>query len=142
MARFLSPMFQPSARGAGDDFFAFFDHGYIAPWTAEAHQQNEIVVEAAAAAAGRLTLGGYTVFYDGVIGPWFLEPFGEAAALDCLHYALLLPPERVCAERVRSRVGHGFTGRDAARQMHREYSDADIDPRYVVGVSLVNQLGH
>ncbi|MGI8682337.1 MAG: hypothetical protein ACR2JO_09490 [Mycobacteriales bacterium] len=73
-------MFEPTALVAGDDFFAFIDQGYIAPWTAEAHQQNEIVVEAAAAAAGRLTLGGYTVVYDGAIGPWFLEPFGEAAA--------------------------------------------------------------
>lgn len=53
--------------------------------------QNEIVVEVAAA-AGRLTLGGYTVVYDGAIGPWFLAPFGEAAALGCLHYVLLLHP--------------------------------------------------
>jgi len=125
LARLLSRMFAPSALVAGDDFFAFIDQGYIAPWTAEAHQQNEIVVEAAAAAAGRLTLGGYTVVYDGVIGPWFLEPFSEAAALDCLHYVLLLPPERVCVERVRSRVGHGFTDLDAARHMYREFADAD-----------------
>jgi len=67
VARFLSRMFEPSALVAGDDFFAFIDQGYIAPWTAEAHQQNEIVVEAAAAAAGRLTLGGYTVVYDGAM---------------------------------------------------------------------------
>jgi len=135
LARLLSRMFAPSALVAGDDFFAFIDQGYIAPWTAEAHQQNEIVVEAAAAAAGRLTLGGYTVVYDDAIGPWFLEPFGEAAALDCLHYVLLLPPERVCAERVRSRVGHGFTDLDAACHMYREFADADIDPRYVVTVT-------
>ena len=52
VARFLSRMFEPSALVAGDDFFAFIDQGYIAPWTAEAHQQNEIVVEAAGAAVG------------------------------------------------------------------------------------------
>jgi len=132
VARFLSRMFEPSALVAGDDFFAFIDQGYIPPWTAEAHQQNTTVVEAAAAAAGRLTVGGYTVVYDGVIGPWFLEAFGEAAALDCLHYVLLLPPERDCIERVRSRVGHGFTDLDAARHMSREFANANIDPRHVV----------
>jgi len=35
VARFLSRMFEPSALVAGDDFFAFIDQGYIAPWTAE-----------------------------------------------------------------------------------------------------------
>jgi len=135
VAGFLSHMFEPSALVAGDDFFAFIDQGYIPPWTAEAHQQNKTVVEAAAAAAGRLTLGGYTVIYDGGIGPWFLEPFRRAAAIDCLHYVLLLPPERDCVKRVGSRVGHGFTDLEAARHMYREFADADIDPRHVVTVT-------
>lgn len=69
VARFLSKLFEPSALVAGDDFFAFIDRGYIEPWTAEADHQNEIVVGAAAAAAGRLATGGYAVVYDGVIGP-------------------------------------------------------------------------
>jgi cytidylate kinase len=135
VARFLSRMFEPSALVAGDDFFAFIDQGYIAPWTAEAHQQNEIVVEAAAGAAGRLTLGGYTVVYDGIIGPWFLKAFGEAAAIDCLHYVMLLPSERDCLERVRSRVGHGFTDLDAAHHMYREFAAADIDHRHVLAIN-------
>ncbi len=54
VARAVSGMFQPSALVAGDEFFAFIDQGYIAPWTRQAHRQNEIVVGAAAAAAGRL----------------------------------------------------------------------------------------
>jgi len=75
------------------------------------------------------------VIYDGAIGPWFLTAFGEAAAIDCLHYVLLLPPERDCVERVRSRVGHGFTDLDAARHMYREFADADIDHRHVLTIN-------
>ncbi len=132
VARVLTRMFEPSAMVAGDDFFAFIGQGYIAPWTAEAHQQNEVVAEAAAAAAGRLAAGGYTVVYDGVVLSWFLESFREAATPDSLHYVLLLPPEQHCVARVRSRVGHGFTDLDATRHMYREFADADIDPRHVV----------
>lgn len=132
MSGILSGLFEPSARIAGDDFFGFIDRGHLAPWTTEAHHQNEIVIAAAAAAAGRLAAGGYTVIYDGVIGPWFLDAFGQATGLPCLHYAILLPPERVCLDRVTSRVGHGFTDLDAAAHMYAEFAQAGIDNRHVI----------
>jgi hypothetical protein len=132
VSRILSALFDKSALVAGDDFFAFIDRGYIAPWAEAAHRQNEVVVGAAAAAVGRLADGGYTVVYDGVIGPWFVEAFGDAAGLTRLHYAVLLPPEQQCLDRVSSRTGHGFTDLAAARHMYREFADASIDGRHVV----------
>jgi len=132
VSRLLSAMFDKSARVAGDDFFAFLDRGYIAPWTAEAHAQNTVVVTAAAAAVGRLVAGDYTVVYDGVIGPWFIDAFARAAGVTHVHYAVLLPPERECLERVESRTGHGFTDLDAARHMYREFAAAAIEGRHVV----------
>lgn len=78
-------MFTASALVAGDDFFSFIDQGYLEPWTAEAHQQNETVIEAAAAAARRLSVGWYTVIYDGVLGPWFLDSFLVASGLRSVH---------------------------------------------------------
>lgn len=132
VAQQLSKMFAPSALVAGDDFFAFIDQGYIAPWTAEAHHQNEVVVGASAAASGRLADGGYTVVYDGVIGPWFLDSFGVATGLSRLHYAMLLPPEQLCVERVRTRSGHGFSDLDAARHMYREFAKSEVADRHVV----------
>ena len=132
VSRSLSGMFDRSARVAGDEFFGFIDRGYLAPWTREAHQQNEVVVSAAAAAAGRLAAGGYTVVYDGVIGPWFVDVFWRAAGLTRLHYFLLLPPEQLCLHRVQSRVGHGFTDLEAARHMYAEFANAEIDRRHVV----------
>lgn len=32
------------------------------------------MIEAVAASAERFSAGGYEVFVDGTIGPWFLEP--------------------------------------------------------------------
>lgn len=132
VARMVSKMFARSALVAGDDFFRFIDQGYVAPWTPEARYQNEIVVGAAAAAAGRLAAGGYTVTYDGVIGPALLERFGSATGLPRLHYVVLLPPRQVCVERVRSRVGHGFTDIDATLHMYGEFAGARIGERHLI----------
>ncbi len=134
VSRILSGLFETSARIAGDEFFGFIDQGYLAPWTTAAHHQNEIVIEAAAAAAGRLAAGGYTVIYDGVIGPWFLDAFGQATGLLRLHYLILLPPERVCLDRVASRVGHGFTDLDAGSHMYADFAQAraHVDRRHVI----------
>ncbi len=132
VSRILSHLFEPSALVSGDDFFAFIDQGRVAPWTSEAHHQNEVVIKAAASAAGQLASGGYTVVYDGVVGPWFIDTFLEASTLNSLHYALLLPPEQHCLARVQTRVGHGFTDLDAARHMYRQFAEAEIDSRHVV----------
>jgi predicted kinase len=131
-ARALSALFERSALVADDDFFAFIDQGYTAPWTGEAHQQNDTVIGAAAAAAGRLAVGGYTVVFDGVIGPWFLHAFTAATGLSAVHYVMLLPPERTCVERVRSRAGHGFADLDATRHMYRQFAGADVATRHVL----------
>lgn len=145
VARALSRLFDLSALVAGDQFFAFIDQGYIAPWTSPAHRQNEIVTKAAGAAAARLATGGYTVVYDGVIGPWFVETFTTATHLPFLHYAILLPPEPVCLERVRYRADHGFKDQQAARHMYQQFATAAVDPRYVLtstdaAVVLARQL--
>jgi hypothetical protein len=81
-----------------------------------------VVIEAAASAAGRFAAGGYTVVYDGVLGPWFLPAFAHATGLDRLCYVVLLPSEEVCLARVAGRTGHGFTDPDATRRMHREFA--------------------
>jgi len=66
----LANGFTPSALVAGDSFFAMIKKGYILPWLPESRRQNTVIMEAAAAAAGRLT-DMCTVIYDGVLGPWF-----------------------------------------------------------------------
>ncbi len=109
VAGLLADRFGHSVLVPGDAFFAFVARGAVEPWLPAAHGQNEVVTRAAAAAAGRYAAGGYGTVYDGVVGPWFLGDFAAGASLDCLHYAVLLPPAQLCAERVASRSGHGFT---------------------------------
>ncbi|MGH2915210.1 MAG: AAA family ATPase [Solirubrobacteraceae bacterium] len=124
VAEILAKRVEPSALVASDTFFAMIDRGFIDPWTEAAHHQNGVVIAAAAAAAGRMTDGGFTVVFDGVIGPWFLDAFLAATGLGEIHYVMLLPPERICLQRVSSRVGHGFSDSDAARHMYRAFAVA------------------
>jgi cytidylate kinase len=131
VAAHLVDLLDPSALVAGDDFFAFLRNGAISPWLPAARDQNTVVIEAAAAATGRLT-GWADVVYDGILGPWFLDTFLGAAGLESLHYAILLPPLEECLDRVQTRTGHGFTDPDAARHMWDEFAQADIDSRHVI----------
>src|SRR5580765_6613460 len=81
VARLLADRFDPSVLVEGDAFFGFLATGAIEPWLPESNTQNEIVTEAAAAAAGRLARGEYTTVYDGVLGPCFLPTFLRATGL-------------------------------------------------------------
>jgi hypothetical protein len=132
VARALVDRFERSVLVAGDACFAFLARGAIPPWLPAAHTQNEIVIRAAAAATGRFAAGGYLTVYDGVLGPWFLADFAAEAALDHLHYAILLPSVERCVDQVANRLGHGFTDEDATRHMHRQFAQADIDHRHVL----------
>jgi len=132
VAGVLAGRFGHSVLVPGDAFFAFVARGAVEPWLPAAHDQNEVVTRAAAAAAGRYAAGGYTTVYDGFVGPWFLADFAAAAGVDCLHYAVLLPTAQRCAQRVASRSGHGFTDQAATRQMHRQFAQAGISQRHLL----------
>ena len=132
VARALADSFERSVLVAGDTFFAFLARGAIAPWLPTAHGQNEVVVRAAAAAAGRFAAGGFITVYDGVLGPWFLADFAAEAAVDDLHYIVLLPSVERCVDQVANRVGHGFTDEEATRHMYRQFAQAGIDQRHVL----------
>jgi hypothetical protein len=69
--------------------------------------------------------------YDGVIGPWFLDVFLAGTGLDSLHYVVLLPTEATCVERVRARLGHGFTDLDATRHMYRQLAVTDLSTQHI-----------
>jgi predicted kinase len=132
VARLVSAGFGKSVLITGDSFFGFLDQGAIPPWLPGSGQQNDVVTEAAALSAGRFARAGYTVVYDGVIGPWYLRRFADTAAVSALHYVVLLPGEATCVERVAGRSGHGFTDADATRHMHREFRAAAVSPKHLL----------
>jgi hypothetical protein len=63
----LANLFEPSALVAGDNFFAMIKQGFILPWLPQSRRQNTVVIEAAAATAGRMT-DICSVVYDGFSG--------------------------------------------------------------------------
>ena len=132
VSRILAGKFHRSVFVEGDAFFGFLSRGAIDPWLPAAHDQNNVVVRAAAAATGRYMAGGYTTVYDGVLGPWFLAEFAAEAAVDKLHYVILLPSVEQCVKQVASRPEHGFRDEDATRHMHQEFAQAAIDQRHLI----------
>src|SRR5919204_2602674 len=86
VAPLIAEGFDRSVLVQGDAFFGFVARGSITPWLPEANQQNEVVLRAAAAAAGRYAAGGFVTVYDGIVGPWFLPTFLAASGLSGLHY--------------------------------------------------------
>jgi predicted ABC-type ATPase len=130
VAEALVTGFTPSALVPGDDFFGFLRAGRIDPWLPESQAQNEAITRAAAAAAGRLTAGGYVVVFDGMVGPWFLPTFADAAGAVRLHYAVLMPSEQCCRNRVATRRDHGFTDLAATSHMYQQFAQAQIEERH------------
>lgn len=89
-----------------DDFFRYIRRGYIAPWLPSSQSQNVIVLEACAASAQQFARGGYDVYVDGVVGPWFVAPW--MAAVDCgfdVRFVVLRPSEATTIARATSRTG-------------------------------------
>jgi cytidylate kinase len=127
----LATVRTPSALVPGDTFFAMIKKGYVLPWLPQARRQNEVIIEAAAAAASRLSEISFVVF-EGIVGPWFLPTFVHAAQPADVHYVVLLPPLRICIERVRSRADHGFSDLAVTDDLYRQFVDARIDDRHLI----------
>lgn len=88
-----------------DDFYAYIKKGFVPPWLPEAQAQNILVMEALAGAAATYARGGYEVFVDGIVGPWFFDPWRAAAkahAVD-LRYVALIPDEAATVARATAR---------------------------------------
>src|ERR1044072_7605807 len=82
----------PSVHLHTDDFYdRFIKSGYVLPWLPESQAQNTTVTNAIAAASFAYARGGYFVIVDGIVGPWFVDPYRKAAKGVALHYAVLLP---------------------------------------------------
>ena len=92
------------------DFFYEFLAKPIDPSTPESQHQNGVILQAVARATHAFATGGYTVYVDGVIGPWFLDVFEEALAPDIpTHYIVLEVSEKEALDRVRHRDGPGLS---------------------------------
>jgi predicted kinase len=92
-----------------DDFYAAIRKGFIAPHLPESHAQNQTVIGVIVESALAYARGGYDVIVDGIVGPWFLDPFRTAARKSgvAFDYVVLRPSAAVTVQRGISRSGEG-----------------------------------
>lgn len=108
-----------------DDIYAYIRQGFVEPWRAESQRQNSVLMEALAAQAGVCAAAGYTVFVDGVVGPWYAEPWIKAAQERGveLHFVLLLPDESTTVGRATTRKNHPMTDGEVTALIWRRFRE-------------------
>jgi len=97
--------FDHAATLEADWFFTTITGGFIKPWLPAADAQNHTLLRACASAAAALSLGGYTVVVEGVLGPWNLHVLLDelARAHADVHYVVLRPSVEVILARAAAR---------------------------------------
>lgn len=119
---------------ATDFFYRSIRSGCVAPFLPESQRQNEVVIEAIAASATAFARSGYRVVVDGIVGPWFLDPFREAAERDGLplSYVVLRPPLEMALHRVRERGEEELTDVEAISGLHSAFASLDALEAHVL----------
>jgi predicted kinase len=106
-----------------DDFYAYIRKGFVEPWRPESRAQNVTIMNALAATAAIYARSGYEVIIDGIVGPWFFDPWLAQArehGLD-LRYVVLLPSEAETVARGVARTAPGaMTDEAVIRTMWRQ----------------------
>ena len=122
-----------------DDFFHFIRSGYIPPFLPDAAAQNEVVTRVLAGAAARYASGGYAVILDGVVGPWFLDVYLEAARADQLeiHFVVLRPSSEIAMARAVDRHPHQLRDPEPVAGLHAALSDLGGLEGHVVDSGLI-----
>jgi hypothetical protein len=89
-----------------DWFFAKLRRGALEPWRPEAHQQNRVVLSAAASAVATFSAGGYFTVAEGILFPDMVDLFiaaCEPLGIE-LHYAVLRAPLPLVRSRALART--------------------------------------
>jgi predicted kinase len=116
---------RPAVHLHSDDFFErTIKGGFVPPWLPASQAQNETVTRALAAAAFAFAAGDYAVVLDGIVGPWFLDPYRDAARVHGvrLHYAVLRSDVELSVRRVMARSTPGPKDAAVVRALHAQFS--------------------
>lgn len=119
----LASDFERGVHLESDWFFRSIKSGFVAPWLPDAHSQNAAVMVAAADAAAAYADAGYTVVWDGIVGPWFLgliaRRLGDREIR--VQYLVLRPSRVTASHRVRDRGDTPETS--GAETMYDQFAD-------------------
>jgi tRNA uridine 5-carbamoylmethylation protein Kti12 len=125
VARSLTRTWRKSVHLESDQFFHFIESGYIEPWRAASHGQNQVVMRIVAMAAAGYARAGYETVIDGIVLPaWFFEPLRDALQREgfVVAYAVLRPPLDVAQERARLR-SDSFFDSDVIEKIWNGFTD-------------------
>jgi AAA domain len=125
-----------------DWFFAKLRSGALEPWREDAHQQNRVVLSAAASAVATFTAGGYFTVADGILYPFMLDLFVNACkplGIE-LNYAVLSAPLSVVLSRVQSRRfepqhAGALADERVVEDLWKMFEAESLDPRHRVDVA-------
>jgi hypothetical protein len=101
-ARLLARQSERAVHLEADRFFTFIESGFVEPWKAESHAQNETVMRIVGDAAAAYAGAGYFTIVEGIVIPrWFLGPLNDAlrGAGHTVAYAVLRAPLELCLTR-------------------------------------------
>jgi hypothetical protein len=101
-ARLLARQSERAVHLEADRFFTFIESGFVEPWKAESHAQNETVMRIVGDAAAAYAGAGYLTIVEGIVIPrWFLGPLSGSlrAAGHPVAYAVLRAPLELCLAR-------------------------------------------
>jgi len=120
-----------------DDMYAYVKKGFVPPWMPESREQNVTLMNAMAASAGICAKGGYDVFIDGIVGPWFFEPWIAAARSHELelHFVMLMPDEVTTVSRAIARGAGAMTDPGVTEHMWRQFQSHGVEARHRVDSS-------
>jgi predicted kinase len=141
VAPLVADRHEPSVCLDLDWFFAKLRRGAIEPWRREAHEQNRVVLGAAAEAVATFAAGGYLTVAEGILYPFMLDLFAAAGArhgID-IHYAVLRAPIAVVQQRVvdrRVEPQHAGALADAAvvGDLWAQFESQGVEERHRVDV--------
>jgi chloramphenicol 3-O-phosphotransferase len=134
LAKRLAAQAERGAHIPGDLFFSFIPR-LIEPTDPESHEQNISVVLAMTRAAAALVAGGYDVYLDAVVGPWFLPVVaGELRALEVpIVYVILRLPMDEALRRAKER-DQGFEEK-IVRKLHPQFEAVGPYEKHVVDIT-------
>jgi predicted kinase len=120
-----------------DEFWHAIHKPWVAPYLAGSERQNAVVMDAATAAACRYALGGYAVVLDGIVGPWFIDVFIDAATAAglALHYVILRPTSEIALARATARRAGELVNPVPVRKVHEAFGELGRYERHVVDTS-------
>ncbi|MEO1058697.1 MAG: AAA family ATPase [Actinomycetota bacterium] len=137
----LASGFERGVHIESDWFYRSICSGLIAPHLSAAHEQNTAIMDIATDTAAGFADAGYTVVWDGIVGPWFLDRVAQRLRSRdvALRYLVLRTDRSTALDRVRQR--DGTTETSGAEKMWDQFADlGDLQSHAVSAAGAVDEV--